>query len=337
MEVLRSRIGLCAFFDNFQSLAMNTLQGYGSDSDGEGAGSSSQAGPSRPAAVPAKKKRTEEPETAEEQNDDEDDEEVSPDDVFGLGHLRKDVSDKSQVEKNGAHLVKSAPDVLANVDEASTALLTRPTDTEMHVNIPFRDLARPLAGPQNPFSNKVLGSQQNNLSGHVEQAAMTDFDFRNQQRTFETLGYAKNPSQYAGGNGSEWVGDVQEAQRLGGASAVELRGGGSAEARSLARQTKRKRKGQDGDLSVIEGEGAYVGPWGGWEGERVQTEPVGPSEEELKAAEERSSDRKRQEAEMKELRQREAEQGTEKSVFHGEHIHLPLCRRPIADSLALFF
>lgn len=197
----------------------------------------------------------------------------------------------------------------------ANALLTRPTDTQMNVNIPYSDMIRPEVGPSNPFSTKKL-SQQNTLGGHVEETIMSDFDFRVQQRTFDNHGYARNPSTFASVTGQAYVGDARAAQANQGATALELRGGGS-EGRATARELKKRRKGQKGDTSVVDGEGAYVGPWGGWDGEKIHT-PVGPTEEEIERAEKLSTTRKKEEAEMQERRQKEEQAGTEKSVFHGE-------------------
>lgn len=201
---------------------------------------------------------------------------------------------------------------------SETSLLTRPSDTEMHVNIPYKDMIKTLAGPENPFSSKRLGAQQNNLSGHIEAAAMNDFDFRNQQRTFETLGYAKNPSQFA--DSAAYVGDQEKALRLDGATAIEMRNnGGPVGYRSVAKELKKQRQKAGGDLSVVEGEGAYVGPWAGWNGENKEL--VGPSEEEIRKAEESSVLRKQEQQQLQEKRVREEERGTEKSTFHGKSMY----------------
>jgi len=164
------------------------------------------------------------------------------------------------------------------------------------------------------------------LSGYVEATTMSDFDFRNQQRTFEMLGYARNPSEYAAeSSGSQaFVGDKAAAQRMGGATMAELRGG-TGDTRSASRAHKRRRKGQNGDPSVFEGPGAYLGPWGGWEDEtekaEAQPEPqpaadVGPTAAEVAAAEAAAA-RRKQEAEKFELRrQLDEAHGSEKSILH---------------------
>lgn len=271
--------------------------------------------------------------------------EIDASDAFGLNDIRRaEASDgpsshtytKSAASTesagsgqagNGTIAIRTAPEVILGDPMAQRALLTRPTDTTMHVNIPYSDLSLPVVGPSNPYSHRKLGALQNSVNGHFEGTSMSDFDFRNQQRTFDNLGYAKDPSMYSDGSqvAGGYVGDVARARQLDGASALEMRGGLHTD-RQAAKERKKQRVGQEGDTSVVEGEGAYVGPWGGWSGEKVHvTEGVGPSEQELQRAEELSTVRKKEKKEMEERRAREDEQGTEKSIFHGESHNVPKC------------
>ena len=52
-----------------------------------------------------------------------------------------------------------------------TSLVTRPTDTQMNVNIPFSDMTLPIQGPENPFGPRDRFLNQNALAGHVEEQA----------------------------------------------------------------------------------------------------------------------------------------------------------------------
>ncbi|WFD02848.1 hypothetical protein MOBT1_001535 [Malassezia obtusa] len=162
------------------------------------------------------------------------------------------------------------------------------------------------------------------LSGTVEETTMSDFDFRNQQRTFEMLGYARNPSEYAAASHAlnSYVGDKHAAQAMGGATMAELRGG-TASTRAASRAMKKRRK-ANGDASIVEGEGAYLGPWAGWEGEQATPEvkgPIGPTPEELAAAESSAKQRKQEHAKLERRRAMDMARGTEKSIFHGTSMY----------------
>ncbi|WFD42652.1 hypothetical protein MPSI1_001300 [Malassezia psittaci] len=160
------------------------------------------------------------------------------------------------------------------------------------------------------------------LSGAVEETDISDFDFRNQQQTFEMLGYARNPSVFSASSNvpEAYVGDRHTAQSMNGATLAELRGGNSA-TRAASRAMKRRRK-ANGDASIVDGVGAYAGPWAGWEGEEetpkdLDTSNLGPSREEIAAAEASAKQRKREHAKLEHRRAMDEERGTEKSIFHG--------------------
>ncbi|CAD6942974.1 unnamed protein product, partial [Tilletia controversa] len=302
---------------------MNALQNYDSDSeDDTSAAPQALAGPSRSAdPLPGVKDRN----AAGMDDEDDDDAPADPSDVFAL----RTMSTAGPSRASGLAPIK--PGTVSSVvpvgdfvveNEASTALLMRPTDTEMHVNLRYEDMAAPIQGPENPFSNRKLGAVQNTLSGHVENSAMSEFDFKNQHRTFEQHGYARNPNAAVDGRpgSSSWVGDAGAASQSGGATAAERRGGGP-DGRATAKQLRKKRK-QSGDVDVVEGEGAYVGPWAGWDGEQVSIpDGVGPSEEEIRLAEEKSANRKKEAEAMQEKRKKEEKGGMEKSVFHGKSMY----------------
>ncbi|KDN37917.1 WD40 repeat-like protein [Tilletiaria anomala UBC 951] len=219
-------------------------------------------------------------------------------------------------------LIVAAPDVEPEADDPSTEMLLRPTDTVMNVNLPYEAMTAPILGPSNPYSTRKLGAQQNTLGGHVEQAHISEFDFANQQRSFDTLGYAYDPSTIHAGTGA-LVGDAQKAAARNVALAFDHNSGlPNTVLRNRTKEMKAKRQARQGDPSVVEGDGAYVGPWGGWEGENVHVpDGVGPSEEELKAAEERKAQRQSEKEKSKEKREKQEQIGTEKSIFHGKSMY----------------
>ncbi|KAJ1018053.1 hypothetical protein NDA16_004922 [Ustilago loliicola] len=205
-------------------------------------------------------------------------------------------------------------------------MLMRPGDTTMHVNIPYSDMTAPQLGPENPFAShqqRSIEAAQNTLTGHIESAAVSDFDFRNQQRTFHVYGYARDPS-LAGSAG--YVGDQNAAAMLGGASAAEIRAN-NAVYRPATKALKKKRNGTAGDPSVVEGEGAYVGPWAKWDGDSdVATQllgadaSVGPTRAEIEAAKAKSEarEKEKQQAAKERKKAEESEKVTETSIFHGK-------------------
>lgn len=184
------------------------------------------------------------------------------------------------------------------------AIIARPTDKVMNVNLTYEDMSRPVAGPQDPF-NQRKNKGMNSLAGHVEEQAMDDYTFAMQQRTFDVKGYALNPSA-DGAAAKPFIGSLEAAQENG-YSIVD----GIRTSRREKREMKRKRAGK-GDVSVVDGEDAYVGPWAGWEQDK-QEEVV---EVEDEPEEWREEKRRREEAKEKAM-EKVAAAREEKSIFHG--------------------
>ncbi|KAI8087014.1 WD40-repeat-containing domain protein [Gilbertella persicaria] len=166
--------------------------------------------------------------------------------------------------------VNPAPD--AGFDEhMSGALYTAPTATELTVNVTYDDMNRPVLGPENPFTERHLATQ-NVINGHVEQQAISEMDFRTQRRTFETYGYARDPSlstNLAGQTGeglmgTGYVGNLAVAAKMGGASIHDR-------VHKDLRPNKdvRKKRLNKGKLDQVEGPDAYKGPWAGYENDNV--------------------------------------------------------------------
>lgn len=119
-------------------------------------------------------------------------------------------------------------------------------------------------------------------NGHVEQQAISEMDFRTQFRTFETYGYARDPSLLSTAQ-TGFVGNVKAATELGGATIhdrvhKELRNNKDI-------KKKREKKGQ---LDQVDGPDAYKGPWAGYENDHVGI-PVATDEEEQVVQEEPTS------------------------------------------------
>ena len=237
-------------------------------------------------------------------------------DAFGLSNQKEEVVNRSETKA----VVKAAPDVLKEVgfitvkylsqdpNGAGSEIIVRPTDKVMNVNLTYEEMSRPVAGPENPFDHRK-NKGMNSLAGHVEQQAMDDYTFAMQRRTFDVHGYALNPSAENAG-AKPIVGSLNLAHENGYMPIDAMR-----PSKAVKRETKRKR-GAKGDLTVVDGDDAYMGPWAAWEQDKQDI----VEEEEEETEEWREEKRRREEAkEAARLKMEEARQ--EKSIFHGESRH----------------
>jgi pre-mRNA-processing factor 17 len=196
----------------------------------------------------------------------------------------------------------------------------------MNVNIPYADMMLPTQGPENPFGDRNRFAQQNALAGHVEEQEMSEHAFRRQHLTHAILGYSANPS--VDPNAPAIVGDVDAALANGFATVDTIRPRNQDK-----KELKRKRRAK-GNLEIVDGEGAYVGPWGSWDGDQPASllpEGAEPAEDE---DEEPSEE---EEVIRKPARHKAGAAGQEHSVFHGKsltdyqgrtYMHPPISEAP---------
>jgi len=136
---------------------------------------------------------------------------------------------------------------------------------------------------------------------------MDAYNFMVQQRTFAVHGYALNPSTSASSS-QPVVGSAELAHENGYSGIDTMR-----PSKSVRREQKRKR-GEKGDAGVVDGEGAYMGPWAAYESERVaEVIEVDPEAEEEWQVEKKRRDEAKEAAQEK---MKEAK--VEKSIFHGQ-------------------
>lgn len=64
-----------------------------------------------------------------------------------------------------------------------------PTAKEITRNLKYEELFAPELGPENPFLTTHQKAKKNMLSGYVEEAHMSEFNFENQRRTFTSYGW----------------------------------------------------------------------------------------------------------------------------------------------------
>ena len=141
--------------------------------------------------------------------------------------------------------------------------LANPSNNQLSYNVTYDNLARPAQGPVNPFktTNGNALKRKNVLTGNAEETSMSESTFRTQHRTFQSLGYTQDPSQ----NGA-FVGNQAAVARYGGRDVVQL---GSSKAENAALRAKRQKR---GDASIVDGEGAYIGPWAKYQSDDVAYE-----------------------------------------------------------------
>jgi pre-mRNA-processing factor 17 len=201
----------------------------------------------------------------------------------------------------------------------------------MNVNITYDDMMLPIQGPENPYGARDRFINQNALAGHVEEQSMSDYAFRQQHLTHSIFGYSANPS--IDPNAPTMVGSVEVAQANGFATL-----GLTKNSRSQKKAMKRKRKAA-GNLEVVDGEDAYVGPWGSWEGDDAKETPVGGGDE----SEESEEESEEEQVVRKKGKPRRGVPGQEYSVFHGKsmtdyqgrtYMHPPIVEAPQLQSEA---
>ncbi len=69
---------------------------------------------------------------------------------------------------------------------------------ELTYNPRYEELWTPKCGPDNPNVSDFHKKVKNTLTGFVEQATVSDFQFDAQRKTFHSYGYAIDPSDSSG-------------------------------------------------------------------------------------------------------------------------------------------
>ena len=131
-------------------------------------------------------------------------------------------------------------------------MLANTSSNALTYNATYDDLSRPTQGPANPFkpSGPNALKRKNVPTGYAEQAAMSESTFAAQHRTFQSLGYTRNPALPG-----QFIGNLDNAEQYDGRDVIQMK---PSKETSAALRAKRQKK---GDPSIVEGEGAYLGPW----------------------------------------------------------------------------
>ncbi|XP_033225046.1 pre-mRNA-processing factor 17 [Belonocnema kinseyi] len=165
----------------------------------------------------------------------------------------------------------AAPEVVPTGSELCVRHIDS-TSKEVTHNPKYEELFAPMVGPENPFQTQQQRALKNTLSGYVEKAHFSDFQFENQRRTFTSYGYALDPTA---------DGSVDEGKVLIGAKELAEESGMKTVFESTALRPADKRKRNKNDKPEdVEG---FLGPWGGYVDER---RIIKPTEEEAAELEE---------------------------------------------------
>ncbi|CAK5009775.1 unnamed protein product [Meloidogyne enterolobii] len=155
-------------------------------------------------------------------------------------------------------LVNIAPHVVVSSPVQQAAVID-PKTKELYYNPKYEELFMPDVGPSNPFKSEHQKAPKNTLTGFVEPAHFSGFHFDRAIRSYDTLGYAENPSADAGGS-SSFVGDVESAHLTGGRSLFESAKTGGQKRKRIVNY----------DASDIDG---YTGPWARFEDQKIVAKP----------------------------------------------------------------
>lgn len=114
-----------------------------------------------------------------------------------------------------------------------------------------------------------MKAPKNTLTGYVEKAHISAFQFENQRRTFHTYGYALDPSiDGEAADGQNYVGDLQSAYDTDGKTVFES-------PRTNIENRKRLRNDKPEDVT------GFAGPWAKFENEITVSKPTEKEKAEL--------------------------------------------------------
>ncbi|CAD5206770.1 unnamed protein product [Bursaphelenchus okinawaensis] len=154
-------------------------------------------------------------------------------------------------------LVNLAPSVFESTPKTSAVVVFDEKSRELSCNPRYEELFQPEAGPSNPFKSKKQLAKKNTLAGFVEKAHVDQFHFDRALRSYDTLGYAQDPSAEAG---NKFTGDVNKATEENGASLFESKKTGGEKRRRMVNY----------DAADVDG---YTGPWAIYKDEKTVAKP----------------------------------------------------------------
>ncbi|GLG98350.1 Protein will die slowly [Gryllus bimaculatus] len=176
-------------------------------------------------------------------------------------HLKPIEGNSSIVSLQSKMQVCAAPSVVP-LGAVDTMRHIDSTSKEVMYNPKFEELFAPEVGPENPFQTQQQKAHKNMLSGYVEQAYISDFQFENQRRTFTSFGYALDPTVDGSAlEGKTIIGATEAAKEADGKTVFES---------TKERPSDRRKRNKNDDPADIQG---FLGPWGGFIDEKRVMKP----------------------------------------------------------------
>eukprot|EP00794_Sanderia_malayensis_P000479 gene479-1124_t len=172
-------------------------------------------------------------------------------------HLKESVKPIHDMKK--ALMIKSNPDVVTKFEHDKKYIID-PVTKQLSYNPKYEELFTPVVGPENPFKTRQQKANKNMLSGFVEEAHVSDFQFDNQRKTFHSYGYALDPSE-ENIISEKIIGDQDKATATKGITVFED---------TKPRPGDKRVREEAGDPSDIE---AYKGPWAKFVDEETTAKP----------------------------------------------------------------
>ncbi|CAF4007742.1 unnamed protein product [Rotaria sp. Silwood2] len=157
------------------------------------------------------------------------------------------------------------------------AIAIQPEDTssfldirarEVQYNPKYEDMYAPVFGPTNPNLTQQQKSHKNLINGHAESTNLSDFQFENQRRTFDSFGYAADPS----------VGEHTTLQIIGDQISAEQNQGKTIFETNRKYSNEKRKIEKNYDSSDVE---HFQGPWAPFADEITISRPTEEDQKEI--------------------------------------------------------
>jgi pre-mRNA-processing factor 17 len=219
-----------------------------------------------------------------------------------------------------ALVVSAAPSV--SIDHSTSGAIQPYMSAQQKVvfHNPTADMMwAPLAGPVPQHSS---GMATNTLTGFVESHQLDAYQFDAQYHTFQSRGYAANPSMLTGAstaaNTAEFIGKASSHAEMNGATVFDASTKAAQREANHGGIRKRKAQGEASEPST------YLGPWAPYEIEDIEKAEYAKAKTEREAAKKLEEEARKADAEEDDGmggKRPKAAAPTERTLFHGDSVH----------------